>query len=79
MAAVSGALLDTYKGVLVHAPGQVFADLAVAITDGADGVPGIGVPGTGGRCSGREVKAPRRQGCLRPQSGARVPAELWPT
>jgi hypothetical protein len=40
--AVSGALSDTYKGVPVHAPGQVFADLAVAI---ADCVSGIGVPG----------------------------------
>jgi hypothetical protein len=40
--AVSGALLDTYRGVPVHAPGQVFADLAVAIADGADAVTGIG-------------------------------------
>ena len=43
--AVSGALSDTYKGVPVRAPGQVFADLAVAIADGADCVSGIGVPG----------------------------------
>jgi hypothetical protein len=43
--AVSGALSDTYRGVPVHAPGQVFADLAVAIADGADCVSGIGVPG----------------------------------
>jgi hypothetical protein len=26
--AVNGALLDTYRGLPVHAPGQVFADLA---------------------------------------------------
>jgi hypothetical protein len=31
--AVTGALLDTYRGVPVHMPGQVFADLAVAIAD----------------------------------------------
>ena len=31
--AVSGALSDTCKGVPVRAPGQVFADLAVAIAD----------------------------------------------
>ena len=41
--AVSGALLDTYRGVPVHMPGQVFADLAVAIADGADAVTGIEV------------------------------------
>jgi hypothetical protein len=33
---VTGALLDTYRGFPVHLPGQVFADLAVAIADGAD-------------------------------------------
>jgi Transposase DDE domain group 1 len=38
---VSGALLDTYRGFPVHLPGQVFADLAVAIADGADAVTGI--------------------------------------
>lgn len=41
--AVTGALLDTYRGVPVHMPGQVFADLAVAIADGADAVTGIEV------------------------------------
>src|SRR5215469_12453083 len=40
---VSATLLDTYRGVPVHAPGQVFADLAVAIADGADAVTGIEV------------------------------------
>lgn len=39
---VTGALLDTYKGVPVHAPGRVFTDLACAIADGADCVSGIG-------------------------------------
>jgi hypothetical protein len=41
--AVSGALLDTYRGLPLHMPGQVFADLAVAIADGADAVTGIEV------------------------------------
>jgi hypothetical protein len=43
--AVSSALLDTYKGVPVHAPGRVFTDLAVAIADGADAISGIAVLG----------------------------------
>ena len=42
-AGVTGALLDTYRGLPVHLPGQVFADLAVAIADGADAVTGIEV------------------------------------
>ena len=41
--AVSGVLLDTYRGSPLHMPGQVFADLAVAIADGADAVTGIEV------------------------------------
>lgn len=40
---VTAALLDTYKGTPVHAPGQVFADLAAAIADGADAVSQIAV------------------------------------
>jgi len=42
---VSAALLDTYAGVPLHAPGRVFTDLAVAIADGADAVSGIAVLG----------------------------------
>lgn len=41
--AVSAALEDTYRGVPVHPPGRVFADLAAAIADGADAVSGIAV------------------------------------
>ena len=41
--AVIRALLDTCRGFPVHMPGQVFADLAVAIADGADAVTGIEV------------------------------------
>jgi hypothetical protein len=40
---VTGALLDTYQGVPVHAPGRVFTDLAVAIADGADAIAGTQV------------------------------------
>jgi hypothetical protein len=35
-AQVSVALADTYRGPWVHAPGDVFADLAAAVADGAD-------------------------------------------
>ena len=41
--AVTGALLGTCRGFPVHMPGQVFADLAVAIADGAGAVTGIEV------------------------------------
>ncbi len=37
------ALIDTYRGVPVHAPGRVFTDLAVAVADGADAISGINV------------------------------------
>lgn len=42
---VSAALADTYAGPWRHAPGQVFADMAVAIADGADCVSHIEVFG----------------------------------
>lgn len=42
---VTEALADTYAGPWVHAPGQVFADLAVAIADGGDCVSHIEVFG----------------------------------
>jgi hypothetical protein len=45
VAGVSQALADTYAGPWVHAPGRVFADLAVAIADGADCVSHIEVFG----------------------------------
>lgn len=43
--AVTDALLDTYKGTPVHAPGRVFTDLAVAVANGADAISGIAVLG----------------------------------
>ena len=42
---VTDALIDTYAGVPVHAPGRVFTDVAVAIADGADAISGIAVLG----------------------------------
>jgi len=40
---VSAALIGTYRGVPLHAPGRVFTDLAVAVADGADAISGISV------------------------------------
>lgn len=37
---VNAALADTYNGPWIHAPGDVFADLAAAVADGADCVDG---------------------------------------
>jgi hypothetical protein len=39
---VTAALADTYRGTWTHAPGDVFADLAAAVADGADCVDGVG-------------------------------------
>src|SRR4029079_13185672 len=39
---VTAALADTYRGPWPHAPGDVFADLAAAVADGADCVDGVG-------------------------------------
>jgi hypothetical protein len=39
---VTAALADTYRGRWVYAPGEVFADLAAAVADGADCIDGIG-------------------------------------
>ena len=38
---VTAALADTYRGPWIHAPGDVFADLAAAVADGADCVDGV--------------------------------------
>lgn len=45
VAGVTAALADTYAGPWQHAPGQVFADMAVAIADGGDCVSHIEVFG----------------------------------
>ena len=41
-AQVTAALADTYCGPWVYAPGEVFADLAAAVADGADCIDGVG-------------------------------------
>ncbi len=41
-AQVTAALADTYSGPWSYAPGDVFADLAAAVADGADCVDGVG-------------------------------------
>ncbi|RFZ11910.1 hypothetical protein VIMS_03251 [Mycobacterium marinum] len=41
-AQVTGVLADTYRGPWVYAPGDVFADLAAAVADGADCIDGVG-------------------------------------
>lgn len=43
--AVIGAVIDTYKDVPVHASGWVFADRAVAVTQGADVLSAVAVLG----------------------------------
>ncbi|MGV0685807.1 IS1380 family transposase, partial [Mycolicibacterium thermoresistibile] len=39
---VTVALADTYRGPWVYAPGDVFADLAAAVADGAVCIDGVG-------------------------------------
>lgn len=41
-AQVTAALADTYRGPWVYAPGDVFADLAAAVADGADCIDSVG-------------------------------------
>lgn len=43
--ALNGALVGTYRGVPIHAPGRVLSDLAAAVADGADAITGIAVLG----------------------------------
>src|SRR5437870_771750 len=56
--AVTAVLADTYRGPWLHAPGQVFADLAVAIADGATRCRASRCSGTGRSCSGRWPRCP---------------------
>lgn len=41
-AQVTAVLADTYRGPWVYSPGEVFADLAAAVADGADCIDGVG-------------------------------------
>jgi len=38
---VTAVLADTYRGPWTHAPGDVFADLAAAVADGANCIDGV--------------------------------------
>lgn len=77
---VTAALLDTYRGVPVHAPGKVFTDLAVAVADGADVISGIAVLTDRDELFGSVASMPTTwrvlaPGARRPASGC--PADLW--
>lgn len=58
VAGVSAALIDTYRGVPVNAPGRVFTDLAVAVADGADAISGTGVLGDRAEVFGAVASGP---------------------
>ena len=60
---VTAALADTYQGPWTDAPGDVFADLAAAVADGADCVDGVGQ--CGGIARTRSGRSPRRPHCRR--------------
>lgn len=71
--AVTGALADTYAGPWLHAPGQVFADLAVAVADGADAVSGIGLLGDREQLYGLVASMPTAWRCLDRIDDAHLP------
>lgn len=58
VAEVSAALADTYAGPWLHAPGRVFADLAVAIADGADCISQVEVLGDRHEVAGAVASMP---------------------
>lgn len=58
VAGVTTVLADTYSGPWQHAPGRVFADMAVAIADGADCVSHIEVFGDQHQVSGPVASMP---------------------
>src|SRR3954453_17021818 len=60
---VTEALIGTYRGAPVHAPGRVFTDLAVAVADGADAISGITCSGTVRTCSVRSPRCRPLGGC----------------
>lgn len=72
--AVSDALIDTYAGVPIHAPGQVFADLAVAVADGADAISGIALLGDRPELFGAVASLPTAWRLLERLDGAHLPA-----
>jgi Transposase DDE domain group 1 len=70
---VTAALADTYSGLWVHAPGQVFADLAAAVADGADAVSGIEVLGDRKELFGAVASMPTAWRCLDRVDAAHLP------
>jgi hypothetical protein len=62
--AVTVVLADTYRGRWLHAPGRVFADLAVAVADGADAVTGIEMLGDRAELFGLVASMPTAWRCL---------------
>jgi hypothetical protein len=72
--AVTGALIDTYAGVPLHAPGRVFTDLAVAIADGADAISGIAVLGDREELFGAVASMPTTWRVLDRIDAAHLPA-----
>ena len=71
--AISGGLLDTYKGLPIHPPGRVFTDLAVAVADGADAISGIAVLGDREELFGPVASMPTTWRVLDRIDGAHLP------
>ncbi|CAN5292127.1 IS1380-like element ISMsm3 family transposase [soil metagenome] len=71
---VSAALADTYRGRWLHAPGRVFADLAVAVADGADAISGIAVLGDRKDLHGPVASMPTTWRVLDRVDGEHLPA-----
>jgi hypothetical protein len=76
VAGVTEALADTYAGAWVHAPGQVFADMAVAIADGGDCVSHIEVFGDQHQVCGPVASMPTTWRMLDKIDQAHLPAIL---
>jgi hypothetical protein len=76
VAGVTEALADTYAGAWVHAPGQVFADMAVAIADGGDCVSHIEVFGDQHQVRGPVASMPTTWRMLDKIDQAHLPAIL---
>lgn len=70
---VTAALIGTYRGVPFHPPGRVFADLAVAVADGADAISGISVLGDRQDLFGPVASMPTTWRVLDRVDGARLP------
>jgi DDE family transposase len=76
VAGVTEALADTYAGPWLHPPGQVFADMAVAIADGGDCVSHIEVFGDQHQVCGPVASMPTTWRMLDKIDQAHLPAIL---